>query len=84
MQLDRLGVELSEQDIVVTVKYNGLALCKVTRFTNKMVKLCPLDNSGHWRVSSEFAAYSKDILKVDQQQAVLFLLKEVQHESNYF
>lgn len=76
MHCDRLGIALAEGDLVVTVKYDGLALCKVSRVTPKMVRLCPLDNDGHWRIKSEFAVYSKDALKVDQQQALLYLLKK--------
>lgn len=76
MRLDRLGVELAIDDVVVTSRNDGLALCKITRFTTMMVKLSPLDNTGHWRVTKEFAAYTNDVLKVDQQQAVVYLLSK--------
>jgi len=82
MHTDRLGQEIVVDDIVVTVRYGGLALCKIIRFTPKMVKLCSLDNSGHWRVKAEIAAYATDMLKVDQQQAVIYLLKKPVNETN--
>ena len=76
MHYDRFGVALSEGDLVVTAKYDGLALCKISRFTEKMVQLKMLNNDSHWSVLAEFARYSKDILKVDQKQALMFLLKK--------
>ena len=75
MHFDMLGAELNIGDVVVTPKYNTLAVCKVIRFTPKMVKLGSLDSAGHYRPKSEFPKYASDIVKIDEQQALIYLLK---------
>lgn len=76
MRADRLGQELAIDDVVAVVKSNCLVIGKILRFTPKMTKIAPLDNSGHWRIKDEFASYTNDMVKVDQQIALIYLLKK--------
>ena len=77
MPVDRLGVELNIDDVVAMSGFSsGLSICKIVRFTTKMVKLISLDSNGRWRVKKEIAAYANDMIKVDQQQALIYLLKK--------
>ena len=75
MQLDRFGEPIAVDDFVVTPKYDGLLVCRVVRFTGKMVKLMPLDNDGHWEVKREIAKYSKDTLRIEESRITMLLLR---------
>ena len=73
--LDKLGIELNVDDIVAVSKNNSLVFGRVIRFTPKMVCLGLTDPAGRWSRQSEFKSYPVDIVKLDQQQALIYLLK---------
>ena len=70
---DFLGKELAIDDMVVfnPPKYKGIILGKVIRFTPKGIRV----QYTHQSRVEDTALTSRDVLKIDGPEAVLYLLK---------
>lgn len=65
---DLLGNQLAVGDIVVAVKSNSLALCKVEKLNPKRVRCAPVNGKYY------FQAWPKDVAKIREEDATIAIL----------
>lgn len=66
---DILGVEVSVGDVVAAAKSNSLYICKITKSTNKMIRIKELTKNYDWLI------YSRDVVKLTGSEATMYVLK---------
>lgn len=72
-RLDFLGDELCEGDVVIVAHgvRGQFEICKIEKFTEKMVKIKPLKRKN----SYSFLRYSNQLIKMEKEKAIEYILK---------
>jgi hypothetical protein len=74
--LDKLGKPLAVDDVVAVADHNSLMIAKVIKLNPKMIKVAKLINKSTWH-TGEHNKYSQDCVKVDDADAVIYVLKNL-------
>ena len=69
---DLLGRSLQIGDCVAVPYGNGLGICKVTKFTTKMVRVHPVNTK---RASKGYLKYGTDIVVVPSEDVFVYVLE---------
>jgi len=72
---DILGKEIDLNDIIAFCQNNSLSIGKIIKINPKMIKVEKLNNNLKYK--SSYNKYPKDVVKIDQQEGILFILKNL-------